>query len=259
MVAGGQSGWTVIGGDDPDHALLVMRRSAGTPGVQILLLESGRAPTLVRAPPDSFEAVGAAARLGGRWYVVSSAKAEDRSDAVVWSVEGAEAHELARVPRVGLDAHPRLYLSRRSDGRALGVAVEGQPDVSRAASLWMMGIDPDSGEASEPTALVPLDDHAVPACEGDETGWVLDWPYPASVEIRIGERWTASLSGVTARIRLSATRACIESVVGSADREAVTAPEALYRAPLSRSARERELPAMVYSAKRHFHLRCAVP
>jgi hypothetical protein len=261
MVAGGQSGWTVVGGDDPDHALLVMRRSAGTPGAQLLLLETGRAPTSVRAPPDSFEAVEAAARLGGRWYVVASARARDPSAAVVWSVEGAEAHELARVPRVGLDAHPRLYLSRRSDGRALGVAVEGQPDVSRAASLWMMGIDPDSGEASEPTALVSLDaaDHAVPACEGDETGWVLDWPYPASVEIRMGERWTASLVGVTARIRVSAARACIESVVGSADREAVTAPEALYRTPLSRSARERELPAMVYSAKTHFHLRCALP
>jgi hypothetical protein len=166
MFAGAQSGWTVVPGDDPDHALLVMRRTGGTAGAQLFLLESGRPPASVQAPPTAFDAIDAAARLGGRWYVATAARPPDPPAAVVWTLDGTHARELTRLPRVGLDTHPQVFLGRRGDGPAIGIAVEGQPDVRRAPSIWMTAFDADSGELSEPTALASLDSPTT-VCSGE--------------------------------------------------------------------------------------------
>ena len=42
--------WLLVPGDDPDHALLVLRHSVGTAGAQVLALEADRPPTEVRRP-----------------------------------------------------------------------------------------------------------------------------------------------------------------------------------------------------------------
>jgi hypothetical protein len=271
-LGGWQNGWTVVAGDDPDHALLVARGSPGTTSARVALLESGRAPVWVTSPSAWFESVGAAARLGDRWYVATSQKAPEPAATVLWSLEGTTAHELARLPRVDLEGRRQVRLARRSDGRALGIAVEGQPSIDADASLWVAGVDGDTGEVSDPSELAPLEsaDGALHVCGGDEPGWVLDLPYPGSVEIRIGEHWGANLSGTSARVRLSASQACVEGVVGSTDREAAVPPPVLSRAhgatpgalgvtPAglgTRGAPRGGLDVVLYCAREYFHLRC---
>jgi hypothetical protein len=261
---GAPNRWTVYEGDDPDHALLVMRRVASPAETQLLALETGRPPVWVRPPAGSFDPIETATRLGGRWFVGASQRSHGPADEVIWVIEGGSAREFARIPRLGGDPQTRVRLGRRSDDRALGVAVEGQPDVSAPASLWVVGIDADTAEASDPTRLFPLDSGQRPAsaCVEGSAGWVLDYPYPASVEVQVGQHWTATLAGVTARLRLSTDQVCVEGLVGSTDREAARAPSALAQSSAeARGVRARggpqAMPVTVYSAKTHFHLRCA--
>ncbi len=271
-LGGWQNGWTVVAGDDPDHALLVARGSPGATSARVALLESGRAPLWVTSPSEWVESVEAAARLGDRWYVATSQKPLEPVATVLWTLDGSTAHELARLPRVGLEGRRQVRLARRSDGRALGIAVEGQPSIDADASIWVAGVDGDTGEVSDPSELAPLDsaDGAFHICGGDEPGWVLDLPYPGSVEIRIGERWGANLSGTTARVRLSASQACVEGVVGSTDREALVPPPELSRAHSALpgapgtvhgglnapGAPRGGLNVILYCAREYFHLRC---
>jgi hypothetical protein len=268
-LGGWQNGWTVVPGDDADHALLVVRNSPGPASTRVALLESGRPPAWVHSPNESFEPIEAAARLGGRWYVATSQRPLEPPATVLWTVDGSAAHELARLPRISSDTRRRVRLGRRSDGRSLAVAVEGQPNVIQDASLWLVGVDTDTGEVSDPAPLAALSalgapDSGFPLCGGDEPGWILDLPYPASIDVRIGEHWRASLVGATTRVRLSSSRACVEAVAGSTDREAETAPPELSRG--SRAASERgagsegrsssAISAIVYSANQHFQLQC---
>jgi len=256
-----QNGWTVLPGDDADHALLVVRAGSGASGTRVALLESGHPPAWVRPPADSFETVEAAARLEGRWYVATSQRAREPPATVLWTLDEAVARELARLPRLTFEARPRVHLALRTDGRAIGVAVEGQPDLAGDGSIWIVGVDPDSGEVSDPSPLASLGavDGALAVCAGDEPGWVLDLSYPASVDIRIGENWAATLAGVTTRVRMSADRACVEAVVGSTEREAAAPARELVhgsRAPSLLRTGSSTLGAMVYCAHRYFHLRC---
>ncbi len=263
-LGGWQNGWTIVTGDDPDHALLVARGTSGPSSRRVALLESGRAPAWVPSPAESFESVGAATRLAGQWYLATSQRPLEPLATVLWKLDGSVARELARLPRVALDGRRPVRLARRSDGRALGIAVEGQPDLDRDASLWVVGVDADSGEVSDPAELAPLAsaDGSLSTCTGDEPGWALEMPYPGSVEVRIGERWGAALTGVETRMRLSTSRACIEGVVGSTDREAVSPPPELsqaqgpYPAPNTLDAASRALDVTVYCARQYFHLRC---
>ena len=266
-LGGWQNGWTVVAGDDPDHALLVARGSPGTTSSRVALLESGRPPVWLTSPPEWVEPVGAATRFGDRWYVATSEKARESPATVLWTLDGSTARELARLPRVGVEGRRQVRLARRSDGRALGVAVEGQPSVDTDASIWVAGVDVDTGEVSDPSKLAPLDsaDGGLNVCGGDEPGWVLDLPYPGSVEIGIDEHWAAILSGTTARVRLSASHACLEGVVGSTDREAAAPPAELLRArsappgpdgSTSPGAPRGALDVILYCARQHFHLGC---
>jgi hypothetical protein len=259
-----QNGWTVLPGDDADHALLVVRAGSGASGTRVALLESGHPPAWVRAPADSFETVEAAARMEGRWYIATSQRSREPPATVLWTLDEPVARELARLPRLALEPRPRVHLALRSDGRAVGIAVEGQPDLARDGSIWIVGVDPDTGEVSDPSPLAALGavDGALAICAGDEPGWVLDLSYPASVDIRIGENWAATLAGVTTRVRMSAGRACVEGVVGSTDREAAAPAQELAngsRAPSLMRTGSGSLGALgvvVYCAHRYFHLRC---
>lgn len=264
-LSGWQNGWTVVTGDEPDHALLVTRGASGPSSRRVALLESGRAPAWIQSPAESFESVGAATRLAGRWYLATSQRPLEPPAAVLWTLDGGTPRELARLPRVALEGRRPVRLARRSDGRALGIAVEGQPDVNRDASTWVVGIDTETGEVSDPEELAPLTsaDGDVSTCSGDEPGWVLDLPYPGSVEVRIGEHWGATLAGVGARMRLSTSHTCVEGVVGSTDREAASPPPELSQAHGAPShalntlgAASRALDVTVYCARQYFHLRC---
>jgi hypothetical protein len=250
-----QNGWTVITGDDADHALLVARASSGSS--RVALLESGRGPLWLEQP---FDTVEAATRLGGNWYLATAGGRHEPAATVVWRVDGAVTRELVTLPRPAFDAHARLYLGRRSDGRALGIAVEGQPDIGADSGVWVVAVDPDTGDASDPEPLASMDarEGSLPFCDGDEPGWVLDMPYPASTDVRIGAHWAATLSGATARLRLSTGHTCVESVAGSTDREASTAPRELsHEFPiLGLRARDRTIDATVYCARQYFKLRC---
>jgi hypothetical protein len=264
-LGGWQNGWTVVTGDDPDHALLVARGTSGPASRRVALLESGRAPAWIQSPTESFESISAATRLGGQWYLATSHRPLEPPATVLWALDGGTARELARLPRVALEGRRPVRLARRSDGRELGIAVEGQPDVDEDASTWVVGIDADTGEVSDPAELAPLTaaDGGLSTCSGDEPGWVLDLPYPGSVEVRIGERWGATLAGVGARMRLSTSHACVEGVVGSTDREAAAPPPELSQAhgapshaPSTLGVASRALDVTVYCARQYFHLRC---
>ena len=68
------------------------------------------------------------------------------------------------------------------------------------------------------------DRDSIPACGGDEPGWIADLPITTTVHVQTGSSSTAgaslnsgvagaSLRNVTARVRISAERLCIERLV----------------------------------------------
>jgi hypothetical protein len=227
--AGGQpTMWVLAPGDDADHALLVARRTLGTPSADVVMLESDKAPVEVRRPGgDPFPDVEGATRAAGRWYIATSQSAGELAATVVWLLDGGTAREIARLPRVALDGEYRraesrgpTRLARRTDGRAVGVLVDGQPDALRGTTTrWVAGIDLESGAVSDPEALAPTDlsDREVSLCSGDDTGWSVDLPYSGAVRVHGGGPTGMSLQSTFARLRLTRDHACIDRVLGSTD------------------------------------------
>jgi hypothetical protein len=220
--AGGANAWMLAPGDDPDHALLVVRTvTSVAAAADVLVLETDRAPVEVRrAGGESFPDVEAAERVGGRWYVATAQPAGGLSATVVWLVDGSVAREVARVPRAIADARPPLRLARRTDGRALGLVVDGVLDPERGTmTRWIMSIDLESGAIGEPEPLAPADfsDRAVTPCTGDDSGWEIDLPYSGAVVLNATARWRAALQSPLARMRVSRDRACFERLSGTAE------------------------------------------
>ncbi|HEY8040465.1 MAG TPA: hypothetical protein VIF15_11755, partial [Polyangiaceae bacterium] len=213
--------WTLAASDDADHALLIARHTVGTVTADLLALETDRAPVEVRRPGgDAFADVEGAARIAGRWYVATMQSAGELAASVVWAIDGGVAREIARVPRVGFEARPALHIARRTDGRALGLVVDGQPDAERGTTMrWVVGVDLDSGAVGDPEPLAPVDlsGRTVTACAGDDAGWQVDLPYPGTIRVRSAPAWSAVLQSPVARLRLSRERACVERVLGSVD------------------------------------------
>jgi hypothetical protein len=254
-------GWGIVAsGDDADHALLIARRALGPPGTDALLLESDRAPVEVQRPGgDPLPEAEGAVRIGGRWYLVTAQAPAELSATVIWRLEGSAARELARVPRGGFETRPPLHLARRSDGKALGLVVEGQPDVQRGGLLWVSGVDLETGAVGDPQPLAPIDlsDRTVSVCAGDDAGWQIDLPYPGAVRLHAGAGWSSSLQGVMARMRLSPERACVERVLGSADAYASSAPETPSGAfRVATNGAGRSVDVSLLSARTRFLLRC---
>jgi hypothetical protein len=263
---GTPTAWAVAESDDPDHALLVARRAmaGGAPTIDILLLEADRPPIEAhRAGGEPFPDIEGAARLGGRWFVATTQSPGELAATVLWSFEGATAHEVVRVPRVGLEARPALRLARRADGRALGLVVDGQRDELRATTRrWVMAVDITSNSVATPEPLAPVDlsDRTVSLCTGDDAGWEVDLPYPGTMRLHIGPRWDSVLGAPLARMRVSHDRACVERVLGSVD-GSTTAPSgalarATYRSAPGGRDGGRAIEVSVFSARVRHALRC---
>jgi hypothetical protein len=266
--------WVLVPGDDADHALLVARRAGAPATAELLVLDADRPPVWVKpvkaGAGDSFPEVDSAVRAGGRWYVMSTIAAST----ALWEVDGGTARELRRIPRAGLDGrndgHGRL--ARRDDGRAIGVVVDGQPDVSAPPSRWVLPVEVPSGVAGDPEPLATLGgaQQAPRLCTGDDTGgWELGIEYAGAIELEVGDGWTASLQSPIVEVRLARDRACIERVLGSANPYGATAPAALMTpgaaaAVPSGEGRTRGVAAgsvrtvdvSVFSARLRYPLRC---
>ena len=265
--SGQPSMWALAAGDDVDHALLVASDSTGA-GAQVIVLEAERSPVEAKpASGDPFPPIEAAVRSAGRWYIASTQRRGEPDATVIWGVDGAVARELGRVPRLLFSIRPPLRLARRSDGRAIGVVLEGEPELDRGSTAWVAAFDVESGTLSEPERLASFEsqpDRATPFCTGDDSGWEVDAPYPAEVELTVGG-WTATLQGVMARARLLPNRACIDQLSGASGAYASSPPSVFASrlgAPSSGSniaanvARVRTLDVSVLSARTRFPLRC---
>ena len=255
--------WALAGTDDADHALLVGRRSTGPATADLLVLESERAPVEVHRPGgDSFPDIEGATRVAGRWYVATLQGQGELSATVVWSIEGTTAREVARVPRPAGDARPQLHLARRSDGRAIGLVVDGSSDGTGAPVMrWVLSVDLESGAVGEPEPLAPADlsDRTVTVCAPEEPGWDVELPFAGTVLLQIPPRWASALQTPVARFRLTREKACALRVQGSVDAFAATVPDALIHAAPTSAARRadpRSVEVSVLSARTRYALRC---
>jgi len=251
--------WLLVPGDDPDHALLVLRHTVGTAGSQVLALEADRPPTDVRRPTgDPFADVEGAIRVAGRWFLATAQSAGELPATVVWAVDGVSAREIARLPRAGGETLTPLRLGRRVDGRAVGVVVDGQPAIEGGTPpRWVVGIDLENGTVADPERLAPLvlgESGASPVCGADDGGWEVDLPSPGNVRVRVRAGASATLQGTLLRLRVSHDRACIERVSGSlgSDATTLTATANAPRAPLE----GRTVEAGVYATRLRRGLRC---
>jgi hypothetical protein len=219
--------WSAAVGDEPTAALLVGKRYGVAPEVTgMLALEADRVPVEVhRTDGEPFAEVDFAVRAGGHWYVATQQAKDEPRATVVYRVDGADAHELARVPRASLEGRPTSpRLARRTDGRAIGVVVDGQD-----ASRWVLPLDIETGASAEPEQLgsADLGDRSpILPCTDEETGWVLDttwnaqaWSAKARVDMGSG-RGSFHLGYLYVRVRLSTNRGCVERVSGTYETDA---------------------------------------
>ena len=259
------SSWQLAHGEDALHALLVARRLSPIESVPIEL-EADKPPLEIhRGDGEPFGVIDAALRVGGRWILAGPQGGSDLPAAVLWEVEGGVAHELLRVPRAADSSVPPVRLAKRADGRSIGLVVDGQPDPDRAVPLrWVLPIDLSSGALGE---LEPLgasdlaDRDSIAACSGDEPGWIVDLPMTNSVHVQTGtNQFSSSLRSVTARVRISGERLCIERMSGAVD----GAPDALtrgkgappVRGPKGGAESTGVIDVAAYNARTRFPLRC---
>jgi hypothetical protein len=251
--------WGLAAGDDPDHALLIGRRSTGS---EAIVLESGRAPVEVhRLGGEPLAEVESAVRVGDRWFLSTSQAYGELAATVVWLLDGQTAREVARIPRSRLETRTAARLARRADGRALGLVVDGHPEAERGAAMrWIVAIDLEAGVESDPEPLAPADlsDRPVSLCTGEDAGWVIDLPFPGTLRLH-GLHLDGALAAPLARMRLTRERACLEHLLGSVDAMGALPREALTRAagqPYGRGD-TRTIDVCVTSARMRYLLRCS--
>ena len=264
--------WSMGVGDDASHALLVGRRVGGAGGVTetlVYALEADRPPLEVRRlDGELLGEVDATLRAAGHWYVVTGAQPHELPSTVLWLVDGSFAREIARVPRAGFEGKASARLARRSDSRAVGLVIEGQPGADRPVSQrWVLPIDLDAGSIGEPELLgsVDLADHAFTLCGDASAGassaasWVLDAALGGSVTLKL-PKTTLRLNQPLVRVRLTRDTACIEHLAGSLEYYGSTSPDALVRAKgdAAPAPRADAIGVGIYSSQRMRHpLRCA--
>jgi hypothetical protein len=227
-----------------------------------------------RADGEPFGEIEAFARAAGRWFFAASVSGGQAAPATaIWQVDGAVARELARVPRAGLGEGGRAggsRIARRSDGRAIGLVVDGQATAERPTSVrWVIPIDLESGQLGEPESLGYTDfaGRTLDACTDDLVGWVLDTPVilgssgSASIRVRVPQG-AGSIHSVSARMRLTGSRACIERIAGTYDGQSPERAAQLLRpggslrgAPVLRPG---ELLATAVSAQTRYALKCTL-
>jgi hypothetical protein len=270
----GAAEWTLVPGDDADHALLVERRAglvggvSSTPGVVALeTLEADRVPGEVRrADGELLPDLQGAVRSGGRWYLATAQLTSEPPATVVWLVDGSVARELGRLPRVATESVAPGRLVRWSPGTASGapspvaVLVTGS-DNDHGAVLWVSSFDPETRAFGDPEPLAPgdLSDRTVAVCSGDDAGWEVEANYPGTVDVRVGSAWATRLQGTLARLRLSRTAACVDGLFGSADSQGAHGDGALAaHVPGAGADIVRSLGATVLGEHGRARLRCGV-
>jgi hypothetical protein len=178
---------------------------------------------------------------------------------IVWALDASGAREVARIPRTGIDGRPTSVLARRSDGRALGVVVDGQPDDQGFVTRWVESVDLETGALGQPEPLAPteLSDRPVTLCSGDDAGWVVDLPFSGQVSLKVGAVWEAQAQSSNVRLRLSRGRACVEHVFGTFQQYGGTAPEMLTKSPrLPARPDARTVEVSLLSSNMRYPLRC---
>lgn len=218
--------WTAHPGDDSGHTLLVGRPSTGGRDNVAYDLEAGHAAVEVRRDDgEPLAEIESAVRVAGRWLIATREDYAVQSwpATVLWEIDGGVAQELTRLPRT-TDGNSRVAvrLARRSDERAIGVIVDGQPNADRLATAqrWVVPVDLESAAIGDIESLGPIDlaDRAVGLCRGDEGGWVVDLPWSSSVRIEVGGT-SSSLRNALARARLATHGACLERLSATGDIE----------------------------------------
>ena len=217
--------FSIAAGDDPSHAMLVVRRSTRTDMTPIEL-EADRAPVEIhRADGEPFLEIDAVTRAAGRWFIVTPPPAGASSPVTtIWQVDGAVARELVHVSRAAVESgRPAgARLARRSDGRAIGLVVDGQPTAERTtATRWVLPVDLETGQLGEPESLgyTDLAGRTLEACTDDVVGWGFDTTLPGTARVRLTQG-SGSMHALYVRLRLTTTRACVERVARAARRRA---------------------------------------
>ena len=259
--------FSIAAGDDPSHAMLVVRRSTRT-DVTPFELEADRAPVEIRrADGEPFLEIDAVTRAAGRWFIVTPPPAGVSSPVTtIWQVDGAVARELVHVSRAAVESgRPAgTRLARRSDGRAIGLVVDGQPTAERTtATRWVLPIDLETGQLGEPESLgyTDLAGRTLEACTDDVVGWGFDTTLPGTARIRLAQG-SGSMHALYVRLRLTTTRACVERIAGmydgqSADRAAqLTRPGA--RTGGAPPLKPGELMATAFASQGRYALRCTL-
>jgi len=212
--------WLMAVGDDLSSALLVGRRLGLD--ATVLEVDADRSPLEVRrGDGEPFAEIDFAMKAGGHWYLASHEGYGESPAAVIFRVDGGQALEFARVPRASPELRPPTSrLAARSDGRAIGLVVDGSPPSDRAIPLrWVLPLDIESGARGEPERLGAADlggRPELPPCKEGDTGWILDTAWVGKA--RIGTATPGSsgmLTKLYLRVRLSTGRACVERVSGS--------------------------------------------
>jgi hypothetical protein len=212
--------WLMAVGDDLSSALLVGRRLGLD--ATVLEVDADRSPLEVRrGDGEPFAEIDFAMKAGGHWYLASHEGYGESPAAVIFRVDGGQAREFARVPRAAPELRPPTSrLAARSDGRAIGLVVDGSPPSDRAIPLrWVLPLDIESGARGEPERLGAADlggRPELPPCKEGDTGWILDTAWVGKA--RIGTATPGSsgmLTKLYLRVRLSTGRACVERVSGS--------------------------------------------
>jgi hypothetical protein len=265
--------WSIATGDDPSHALLMGRRMARGNELVLFEVEADHAPVEIRrVDGEPFIEIEAVVRASGRWFVVSAPPPGVNTPmTVLWQIDGAIARELVRVPRAAEMAmnngimKPRL--ARRSDGRAIGLVVDGQSTAERAGTAlrWVLPIDLETAQLGEPEPIgyADLAGRQLDACSDDVVGWVLDAPLPSTNPRLRMPGGSGYVHNVYARVRLTTTRACVERIAGMYDGQTQERAVQLTRpgAAATRTGptlRPGEVLVTATSAQVRYPLRCTV-
>jgi hypothetical protein len=206
--------WRLAVAEDPAHALLLAGRSPKAR--ELVALDAGGSPVPVRrVDGEPWGTVDAAIRIRGAWYLA----VQDGGHVVdIFRADSQGARVVARVVRHL--ATETVRLARGIDADHLGVVIDGEPIVDRAARYrWVVPVDLESGRVlpPEPLGAADLTDrHAVAPCvDVGGAGWVLETPWDnANVVVDLGADVSATLNRVFVRLRISSERACVEALTG---------------------------------------------
>ncbi len=253
--------WSAGVGDEPTSLLLFGRKTGET---MTLVADAEHGPIEVRrADGEPLPEIDAATRVLGHWYVATPPSGGD-SEAVIYRVDGAQAHPFAHIPRVSRDGRPSApILARKTDGRAIGYVVLANA-ARWESSRWIAPIDLETGAPAAPEPLGSLSpgDRALAACGPGDEGWVFDTTMlgqgngpRARVQTRGG---TFTMRNLFARLRMVGQRACLERLAGVLDPAPVEVPVPPSATAHPTSDPPAELPVSVIQGRQRTQLQCRV-